>query len=89
MVEQTIININNYNPNISLMPEMRIGGTCKTDNTQGLELDEITCHHGLQQIINSPTHILPNSASSIDLIFTSQRNLIIDSGPLYSQKFVK
>ena len=35
---------------------------------------------GLQQLINIPTYILPNSASCIDLIFTSQPNLIIDSG---------
>ena len=41
-------------------------------------MDEISCHHGLQQIINSQSHILPNTASCIDLIFISQHNLIID-----------
>ena len=35
---------------------------------------------GLQQIIKEPTHILDNSSSCIDLIFTSQPNLTIESG---------
>ena len=35
---------------------------------------------GLYQIINEPTYILKNSSSCIDLIFTSQPNLIIESG---------
>ena len=48
-------------------------------------MDEITCHHVLQQIINIPTH---NSASSIDLIFTSRPNLIIISG-LHALLFVR
>ena len=48
------------------------------NNNPFINMDEISCHHGLQQIINSPTHILPNTASCIDLIFTSQPNLIID-----------
>ena len=48
-----------------------------------MDLDEITCHHCLQEIINSPTHILPTQTSCIDLIFTYQPNLIMDSGPLF------
>ena len=34
----------------------------------------------LSQVINEPTHILDNSKSCIDLIFTSQPNMIIGSG---------
>ena len=34
----------------------------------------------MSQVINEPTHILDNSKSSIDLIFTSQPNMIMDSG---------
>ena len=30
--------------------------------------------------MNEPTHILPPTASCIDLIFTNQRNLVINSG---------
>ena len=84
-LEQTVININNNNPYISFfIGDFNVRNTNwwggDTDNVQGLDLDELTFHHGLQQIINSPTHILPNSSSCIDLIFTSQPNLIIDSG---------
>ena len=48
--------------------------------SQGNVLEDITSQFGLQQIIKEPTHILDNSSSCIDLIFTSQPNLIIESG---------
>ena len=34
----------------------------------------------MSQIINEPSHILDNSKSCIDQIFTSQPNMIMDSG---------
>ena len=34
----------------------------------------------MEQFISDPTHILPNSSICIDLIFTDQPNLVIDSG---------
>ena len=40
----------------------------------------VTVQLCLQQIINEPTHISNTSSSCIDLIFTSQPNLITDSG---------
>ena len=43
--------------------------------SQGNVLRNITSQFGLQQIIKEPTHILDNSSSCIDLIFTSQPNL--------------
>ena len=46
--------------------------------SQGNVLENITSQFGLQQIIKEPTHILDNSSSCIDLIFTSQLNLIIE-----------
>ena len=48
--------------------------------SQGNVLENITSQFGLQQIIKEPTHILDNSSSCIDLIFTSQPNLTIESG---------
>ena len=47
---------------------------------EGSKLDILTCSHGLHQLINEPTHLLDSSSSCIDLIFTSQPNLIIKSG---------
>ena len=42
--------------------------------------DIITSQFGLQQLIKEPTHILTDSSSCIDLLFTSQPNLVIESG---------
>ena len=47
---------------------------------EGLKTDTITSQFGLQQIINEPTYLTSNSSSCIDLIFTSQPNLIMESG---------
>ena len=47
---------------------------------EGSKLDTLTCSYGLYQLINEPTHLLDSSSSCIDLIFTSQSNLVIDSG---------
>ena len=43
-------------------------------------VDTITKQYGLHQVIKESTHILDNSSTCIDLIFTSQPNLIIESG---------
>ena len=34
----------------------------------------------MKQVTTEPTHILENSSSSIDLFFSNQPNLIMDSG---------
>ena len=44
-----------------------------------LSLDSDWVHYGLHQLTSDPTHILPNSSSWIDLIFTDQPNLVTDS----------
>ena len=51
---------------------------------QGTEHAELAVHYSLNQVINGPTHILPNSASCIDLIFTTETNFVADSGVLPS-----
>ena len=43
-------------------------------------LESITSKFGLYQLINEPTHLLENYSSFIDLIFTSQPNLVVESG---------
>ena len=47
---------------------------------EGISVESMTWQFGLHQIINEPTHILENSSSCIDLIFTSQPNLSVESG---------
>ena len=49
--------------------------------TEGSKIARLTSQHGLKQIINRPTHILNNSFSCIDLLFTTQpTNLVMESG---------
>ena len=43
-------------------------------------LKSLSAFYGLSRIISDPTHILPNSSSCIDLIFTNQPNLVSESG---------
>ena len=45
-----------------------------------ISVENITWQFGLHQIINKPTYILENLSLCIDLIFTSQPNLSIESG---------
>ena len=40
----------------------------------------LTTTYGFHQLISDPTHLVPNSSSCIDLIFTDQPNLAVDSG---------
>ena len=57
---------------------------CKSDKTstsyEGSKIEGITSQFGLQHLINEPTHHTRNSSCSIDLIFASQPNLVMQSG---------
>ena len=47
---------------------------------EGSSIESITSQFALNQLINEPIHLLQNSSSCIDLIFTSQPNIVIASG---------
>ena len=47
---------------------------------EGSILNDLMAQYSLTQIIHEPTHILESSVSCIDLIFTSQENLVTNSG---------
>ena len=49
-------------------------------NIERWKIGILKYNFGFNQIINEPTHILNNSSSCIDLIFTSQPNLVTKSG---------
>ena len=51
-----------------------------TQISEGSQIDSLTTSYGFRQLISEPSHILKNSSSCIDLIFTDQPSLIIDSG---------
>ena len=50
------------------------------ENTEGKLFEPLTSDLGLHQLISEPTHLMNNSKSCIDLIFTDQPNLFVDSG---------
>ena len=50
------------------------------NTTEGLKLFLLTSANGFSQIIHDPTHIQANSSSCIDLVFTDQPNLSVNSG---------
>ena len=50
------------------------------ENNEGKLFEPITSDIGLHQLIAEPTHLMGDSKSCIDLIFTDQPNLIIESG---------
>ena len=52
-----------------------------SSTAEGIKIKELTNHLGLSQIISDPTNFEPNkNPSRIDLIFTDQPNLVIESG---------
>ena len=46
----------------------------------GTRIDGITSQFGLEQLIHKPTHIIEERSFCIDLIFSSQPNLVVESG---------
>ena len=50
------------------------------ENNEGKLFEPIASDNGLHQLISEPTHLMGDSKSCIDLIFTDQPNLIIESG---------
>ena len=52
----------------------------KSSSFEGEAIENLTTQFGLHQAIKEPTHILDTSSLCIDLIFTPQPNLIIESG---------
>ena len=51
-----------------------------TNTTEGLKMSSLTSSNGFSQLINEPTHLQTGSSSCIDLIFTDQPHLSINSG---------
>ena len=47
---------------------------------EGIRLDSLVSTYKFHQLISEPTHILRNSLSCIDLIFTDQPSFVADSG---------
>ena len=50
------------------------------DTLEGLKLLSLTSANGVSQLINEPTHLQTSNSSCIDLIFTDQPSLSVNSG---------
>ena len=84
-----VINVKYLQKSISFYLTVVLGGFnaksnnwCKADITslERSKIDTIASSYGLNQLIQEPTHILHSSSSCIHLIFTSQPNLVMESG---------
>ena len=67
----TILNINNSNPFLAIfLGDFNARNTLWWNgdiiNSEGLDINELSSHYNLHQLINTPTHILPNSESCIN-----------------------
>ena len=60
----------------------RSSSWCISDksNYEGTKIDCLATEYDLKQVFQEPTHLLENSSFCIDLIFTSQPNLVMDPG---------
>ena len=76
------VNVKDLEGKVCTIFNARSSNWCKYDisKNEGVQIDSVTSTHGLEQLISEPTHILSNSSSCIDLIFTNQPNLVVDSG---------
>ena len=77
--------IANRNPFVSIIIgdfNARSNNWCSSNKTtyEGKKFDSLTFQCGFKQVISDPTHILESNSSCIDLIFTSQPNLVMNSG---------
>ena len=84
-LEQLLCEINNRKPYLSIITgdfnARSSSWWSKDSNTpEGLKLFSLTSANGFSQLINEPTHFQGNSSSCIDLIFTNQGNLSVNSG---------
>ncbi|MEO0684333.1 MAG: reverse transcriptase family protein, partial [Cyanobacteria bacterium J06649_11] len=87
--EETVININHCSPTVYILivdfnaRDSDWWTDDATDNV-GRDIGDLATQHNLSQVIDKPTHFLPNSTTCIDLIFTSAENSILDSSALPS-----
>ena len=60
----------------------RSNSWCSSDKTtyESKKLESLISRCGFKQVISDPTHILESVLSGIDFIFTSQSNLVMNSG---------
>ena len=77
-------NIRNQDPVFTILlgdfnPRSKYWWVHNITNNEGTQIESISSLYGFSQLILEPTYILQNSSSCIDLIFTDQPILVINS----------
>ena len=64
------------------MVRSKLSNWCRSDKSiyEGSRIDVLVSNYSSQQLINEPTHRTGSSSSCIDLSFSSQPNLVMESG---------
>ena len=83
--EQLLSDISTRKPTVSIITgdfNARSSSWWSDDinTSEGTNLYSLTSSNGFFQSINEPTHVQSNSSSCIDLLFTDQPNLAVNSG---------
>ena len=83
--EQLLSDISTRKPTVSIITgdfNARSSSWWSDDinTSEGTNLYSLTSSNGFFQLINEPTHVQSNSSSCIDLLFTDQPNLAVNSG---------
>ena len=84
-LDQTLNDISSLNPSfMMILGDFNAKSSSWYDkditSPEGFHIESLTSFYSFTQIISAPTHILPTSSSCIDLIFTDQPNIIMNSG---------
>ena len=82
--EQLLINIEGFKLNLTVVLDQyntrsRSWWAFNINKPEGMQLDALSPSYGVQQLVTEPTHILTNSSSSMDLIFTDQPSMVFNS----------
>ena len=84
-VENLLGNVRNQDPAFTILIGDLINSMSEScwvhniTNSKGTQIQSISSPYGFSHLILEPTHILQDSSCCIDLIFTGQPNLVINS----------
>ena len=62
------------------MPDHHAGGKKNKTTAEGTHVEALTSLYNFHQLISELTHLLPQSNSCVDLLFTDQPNLVVNCG---------
>ena len=75
--EQLLSDISTRKPTVSIITG---DFNARSSSSEGTNLFSLTSSNRFFQLINEPTYVQSNSSSCIDLLFTDQPNLAVNSG---------